>query len=118
MDETNRRRKLQLEYNQKHGITPETIIKEIRYGLERMVKAHRVAADAIHQSEDQLDRTELIAALEKEMLEAAEALEFEKAAQLRDRITELKDAPELTVSTSNAARRGDLPPRDGPTVGR
>ncbi len=95
IDETNRRRQLQLEFNEEHGITPETIHKAIRSGLEQQVKAYRVAAEAIHTSEEQLDRTELIAMLEKEMLEAAEALEFERAARLRDRIQELKDAPHL-----------------------
>ena len=95
MDETNRRRKRQIAHNQEHGITPTTITKEIRSGLERMVNAHKVAAQAIRASEEQLDQAELIAALETEMLEAAQALEFEKAARLRDRIQEIKDAPEL-----------------------
>jgi len=96
MNETDRRRKIQLEYNEKHGITPETVVKEIRSSLQQMVKAHKTAAEAIKSSEDQLDRTELVAMLEKEMLEAAETLEFERAAKLRDRIAELKSAPELT----------------------
>jgi len=97
MDETNRRRELQTAYNGKHGITPETIIKAIRSSLERSVNAHKVAADAIQASEDELDRTELIAMLEAEMLESAEALEFEKAARLRDRIKELKGVPDLVI---------------------
>ena len=118
MDETNRRRKLQLEYNEKHGITPTTIVKDIRFGLERMIKAHRVAADAIHQSEEQLDRTELIAMLEKEMLEAAEALEFEKAARLRDRIAEVKETPKMSVAASPSSRRKDPSPGDGSIAGR
>jgi len=90
MDETNRRRALQLKYNEEHGITPETVEKGIRSSLEKMVTAYRVAAEAVELSEDELDRTELVAMLEKEMLEAAEALEFERAARLRDRIKELK----------------------------
>ncbi len=97
MDETDRRRALQVAYNEEHGITPETIKKEIRSTLQRMVSAYKVAAEAVQASEDQLDKTELITMLEKEMLQAAEALEFEKAARLRDRIKELKDAPELTI---------------------
>ncbi|MFQ5463261.1 MAG: helicase-related protein, partial [Phycisphaerae bacterium] len=100
MDETLRRRKLQLAYNEAHDITPQTIQKEIRSGLEKMVSAYKVAAKAVRASEDQLDRTEFIATLEKEMLQAAEALQFEKAAELRDRIQELKatatDAPDQT----------------------
>ena len=90
MDETERRRNLQLAYNEEHGITPETIKKEIRTGLEAQVSARRTARQAVRVSEEQYDRTELLAALEKEMLEAAEALEFERAAVLRDRINELK----------------------------
>ena len=95
MDETNRRRALQLEYNEAHGITPETITKEIRSSLERIVNARKIAAEAIQATENELDRAELIALLEKEMLEAAEELEFERAARLRDRVQELKDMPEM-----------------------
>ena len=90
MDETNRRRKLQLAYNAEQGITPETIRKEIRSSLERMVSAYKAAAEAVEMSEQEMDRTELVTLLEKEMFEAAEALEFEKAARLRDRITVIK----------------------------
>ena len=92
IDETDRRRKLQTEYNEKNNITPETIQKGIRSSLERMIGAYKVAAEAVHVSEEELDRTEFLAALEKEMLEAAETLEFERAARLRDRIQELKEA--------------------------
>ena len=102
LDETNRRRKMQLEYNQQHGITPETITKAIRTGLEGQLKARKVAAEAIRASEDEMDRAELIAALEAEMLEAAQALEFERAARLRDRIKELKESPELVVTAPTA----------------
>jgi excinuclease ABC subunit B len=90
MDETNRRRTMQMAYNQKHGITPETVEKGIRSSLEKMLSAYRVAAEAVELSEGELDRAELIATLEKEMLEAAETLEFERAARLRDRIAELR----------------------------
>jgi len=92
IDETNRRRELQLAYNKQHGITPETIRKEIRSSLERMVNAYKVAAEAVQASEADLDRTEYIAILEKEMLDAAEKLEFEKAAKLRDKIRTLKES--------------------------
>ncbi len=115
IDETDRRRKLQLDYNEQHGITPETITKEIRSTLERMMKAHKVAAEAIRASEDQLDRAELIAMLEQEMLEAAEALEFERAARLRDRIKEVKEVPEVIVTTP--AEDPESPP-DSPPANR
>ncbi|MBI5762240.1 MAG: excinuclease ABC subunit UvrB [Planctomycetes bacterium] len=95
IDETARRRTLQEAYNKEHGITPETIRKAIRKGLEGMVASRKTAREAIKASEEDFDLTESIADLEKEMLEAAEALEFEKAAALRDRIKKLKEAPTL-----------------------
>jgi excinuclease ABC subunit B len=113
MDETDRRRKLQMEFNEKHGITPETIKKAIRSSLEQFVKAYKTAADVIHASEAQLDRTELIARLEQEMLEAAETLEFEKAARLRDRIRELHESPSLTAADSSAH---EAEPDDRPRI--
>jgi excinuclease ABC subunit B len=90
IDETSRRRVLQVEYNRKNNITPQTIRKAIRSALADQLSARRVAREAIHASEDEFDRAELIAELEAEMFEAADNLEFEKAAALRDRIAELK----------------------------
>jgi excinuclease ABC subunit B len=95
MDETNRRRKVQLEYNKQHNITPETIRKEIRKSLTEVVKARKVAQEKLEFTETEYDRTELAAQIEKEMLEAAEALDFERAAFLRDQLKELKELPEL-----------------------
>ena len=77
-------------YNKEHGITPQTIQKAIRSSLHDQLQARETARKAIHASESEYDRGELLATLEREMLEAAEALEFEKAARLRDRIDELK----------------------------
>jgi excinuclease ABC subunit B len=71
--------------------------------LERQVSAYKVAAEAVSLSEQEMDRTELLAMLEKEMFEAAEALEFEKAARLRDRIRQIKELPEIA---SNPSREG------------
>ena len=95
IDETERRRTIQLAYNAEHGITPQTIRKEIQRGLSDELKARKRAQEAIHLDETEFDRTELIAELEQAMLAAAEALEFEKAAQLRDRLAELKEMPLL-----------------------
>ena len=95
IDETNRRRTIQLDYNARHGITPQTIRKEIQRGLSDELKARKRAQEAIHLDETEFDRTEMIAELEKAMLAAAEALEFEKAAALRDQLAELKEMPLL-----------------------
>jgi excinuclease ABC subunit B len=97
MDETNRRRAVQERYNTEHGVTPETIIKAIRSGLMSEVSARKIAAEAVRLSEQQMDRTELVATLEQEMFQAAEELDFERAARLRDRIKELRDSPELAA---------------------
>ncbi|MFH0979978.1 MAG: excinuclease ABC subunit UvrB [Planctomycetota bacterium] len=100
IDETNRRRELQTRYNAEHGITPEGITKAIRSGLMSGVSARKIAAEAVRLSEEQMDRAELLQTLEQEMLQAAEELDFERAARLRDRIKELREAPELTRSAS------------------
>jgi excinuclease ABC subunit B len=92
MDETRRRRELQEKYNAEHGITPETIKKNIRAGIEEAVAAHRSANAAVGRaSEDVYVTEEYISELEAEMFEAAKALEFEKAAALRDRIGQLRE---------------------------
>ncbi len=95
IDETNRRREIQMAYNEKHGITPETIKKRV---LE-VIEASRVAekktdyVTAIReQAMNKDDRKALIARLEKEMKEAAKEMYFERAAELRDLIIELKGA--------------------------
>jgi excinuclease ABC subunit B len=99
IDETRRRRQLQEEYNRQHGITPETIRKNIRAGIEAEVAAHRRANAAVGQSEEaEYVTQEFINELEAEMLEAAEALEFERAAALRDRIRQLQQAVGQRVS--------------------
>jgi len=93
IDETRRRRALQLEFNREHGITPQTIKKAIRNTLEAEVKARHTVQQAIHAGEDEIDRAELLRLLEEEMLEAARNLEFERAAQLRDKLQDIKGAP-------------------------
>ncbi|MBX8939373.1 excinuclease ABC subunit UvrB [Enterococcus gilvus] len=94
MDETTRRRNIQQQYNEDHGIEPKTIIKEIR----DLISISKVAEDIESfdaTSYDELsksERKELIAKLEDEMREAAKTLDFETAATLRDTILELKAA--------------------------
>ena len=90
IDETQRRRALQEQYNKEHGITPQTIKKEIRAGIEEIVRARRMAEAVASPDEQEAVTRETVRALEREMLEAAEALEFERAADLRDEIHKLK----------------------------
>jgi excinuclease ABC subunit B len=91
--ETARRRKLQQEYNQLHGITPQTVKKSISQGIESELSAHRQANEMVGRTDETVYITEeYINELEQEMLQAAESLEFERAAGLRDRITQMRDA--------------------------
>jgi excinuclease ABC subunit B len=95
LEESGRRRARQEAYNAEHGITPQTIKKSIRGSLESEVKARRTAQEAIRANENEFDQTEILRLLEEEMLDAARNLEFERAAQLRDKINEIKGAPVL-----------------------
>ncbi len=95
MDETDRRRVIQEAYNTEHNITPRTVEKALRQSMESEIKARRTAREALDKHDDGFDKTELINLLEEEMLQAAQNLEFERAAQLRDKVNELKGAPEM-----------------------
>ena len=91
IEETNRRRAIQEDYNKKHGITPKTVIKtvdEAIHGKETKDMAAKYMAKK--QKMSKKDKATLIADMEKEMKEAAAALDFERAAQLRDMLFELK----------------------------
>ncbi|GFN22732.1 excinuclease ABC subunit UvrB [Thermanaeromonas sp. C210] len=94
IDETNRRRKIQMEYNRKHGITPRTVVKPVRDVIEATRAAEEPATYRAKPPQKKMNRRELrslIKRLEKEMREAARRLEFERAAELRDAILELKE---------------------------
>jgi len=90
IEETSRRRELQLAYNAENDITPETIQKAIRKGIEEEIAARSVVQESAGIDETQYVTQEFINELEGEMMKAAEQLEFERAAQLRDRVLQLK----------------------------
>ncbi len=90
MGETTRRRKLQEEFNREHGIEPRSIRKEILPGIEGEIRAHKIVRRVVGDDNETFQKRENLLQLEKEMLDAAENLEFERAAELRDSIDELK----------------------------
>ena len=87
ISETNRRRELQMEYNKAHGITPTTIKKDIR---ETIKASYEVEKDAVDYIKEHETLEQAIDRLTDEMIAAAQNLEFEKAAELRDKIKELE----------------------------
>jgi len=93
MDETQRRRVLQLEYNAKHNITPQTVRSAIGSGIEDEIAARKMATEAAGQPAEDYVTQEYLEELHNEMLAAAANLEFERAAQLRDRVAQLKGQP-------------------------
>ena len=93
IDETLRRRAIQEAFNKEHGITPRSVEKKINDGIEGEANAHREANVAVGRTDEQVYITqEYINELEKEMMSAAEQMEFERAAALRDRIMQLQDS--------------------------
>ena len=107
IDETDRRRKLQQEYNTKHGITPETIKKAIHRGIESVASAHAQANAAVGRTDEtQYITEEYLAELEAEMLTAADNLEFERAAAIRDRIERMRDSIGESVDSVKDAKSG------------
>ena len=93
INETERRRKIQLEYNQANGITPQSVKKAIREGIETAAKEdpETVARSAAGLSEEQFDLEQVIADIEQEMESAARNLQFERAAALRDQAAALRE---------------------------
>ena len=105
--ETERRRKIQMAHNKKHGITPQTVQKALNASIEADLKAHRDAQDAMQQGEDKaLITEEMIGELQNEMLSAADGLDFEKAARLRDQINKMKDMIGEPVSAVKESKSG------------
>src|SRR5205823_3650637 len=103
MDETERRRRLQLDYNAAHGITPETVRSVISSGIEEELAARKMVAEVA--GKDNYVTEEYLEELHGEMLAAAANLEFERAAQLRDRIVQLKGQPSMAPQTKKGRGR-------------
>ena len=96
IDETRRRRELQMAFNKEHNITPKTIKKSIENNLLSLVQSYRsiediVAEEMIDLNIDKKDLPKLLTKLEKDMHKAAKILDFERAAELRDQIKKLRE---------------------------
>jgi excinuclease ABC subunit B len=94
IDETNRRRRLQAEYNRKHGITPQTVVRSLGSPLVEVYEADYVTVPLVAERAERYDPKEtprMIERLKKEMKQAAANLEFERAAELRDRIRQIEE---------------------------
>ena len=114
MDEVNRRRAKQLAYNREHGITPETIRKAIRQGIETEIAAIRTVREAAGPTvARQYDKAEMLRELEEEMLAAAEKLEFEKAARLRDQMKRVNELPDVDGMVHEAEEPAAPRPKAG-----
>ena len=95
IDETSRRRKIQEDYNEEHGITPKTIVKSVREVINTAIAAEEsIDFKDIKDEENEFTKdeiNEMIDALKPEMYRAAEELDFERAAEIRDKIKDLRE---------------------------
>ncbi len=107
IDERQRRREMEMEYNAEDGITPTTIRKEIRSGIEAESQARAKAHAAVGNTEESAQQqAELLAQLETDMLNAAAELDFERAAKMRDQIADLRDEASPKRTKNQKRRRG------------
>jgi excinuclease ABC subunit B len=112
MDETNRRREIQKDYNERNGITPQTILKPIDMSMARVADMDYVTVALEEEAPDEVDtmtaeqRAKYMLELEQKMKEAAKNFEFEKAAQIRDRLKALKNREMHGESTADSVGGG------------
>jgi len=92
LEVTEQRRTVQLDYNREHGITPRQIIKSLQDSLATVKQAVEIEETVVRESVGRYDVHEVVQEIEREMLAAAESLEFERAALLRDQLKELRSA--------------------------
>jgi excinuclease ABC subunit B len=90
------RRTKQMEYNEKHGITPQTVRRAVQESLHTILRGREIAASVIQEAGGDFNLTELLRELEDDMQRASANLEFERAALLRDQIMEVKSGTGLT----------------------
>ena len=100
LDISDERRTRQIEYNEKHGIVPKTITREIQEGLQSSYQYEQKDEKTKQVSEQEAVTKEVIAEVEMAMLEAAQKLNFEKAALLRDQIDLLKNKAKVSVGSN------------------
>ena len=95
INETNRRRTIQMEYNKKHNIIPKTIAKKVENNLLSLLQSYRtvedvVVSEMVERNIDIKDLPKLLNKLERDMNKASKTLDFERAIELRDEIKKLK----------------------------
>ncbi len=115
------RRTRQMEYNEKHGITPTTVTRAIQESLHTILRGREIAASVVQEAGGNFDLTELLRELEGEMQQASANLEFERAALLRDQIMEVKNGTGISKIEPKRkpvkySRSGGTPRRRGSRV--
>jgi excinuclease ABC subunit B len=114
IDETRRRRQIQQQFNEAHGITPHTVQKNIQTSIDHDLSSHRQATEVVQRSQNQVVITEeYLTELQTEMLRAAQDLDFERAAAIRDRIRQCEGriGEPVSVITSREKPAGRMPAR-------
>src|SRR5207244_7869389 len=102
------RRAKQTDYNERHGITPQTVRRAVQASLHTILRGREIAASVIREAGGNFDLTELLRELEEEMQTASANLEFERAALLRDQIMEVKSGTGLTkIEPKRSPRRSE-----------
>jgi excinuclease ABC subunit B len=114
------RRTKQMDYNEKHGITPQTVKRAIQESLHTILRGREIAASVVQEAGGDFNLTELLRELEEDMQRASANLEFERAALLRDQIMEVKNGTGLTKIEPKRKpvkySRGGTPRRRGSRV--
>ena len=106
MNETDRRRTMQVAYNTEHHITPRSVVSAIRNSIEDEIEARETAQEAVGITKQEVASAEMLEDLQKEMLAAAEGMEFERAALIRDKIAELKGEKVASPQANRGKRKG------------